>query len=530
MILGYEQPVDIPVMSIYDKDMMKMYLGALQQDYKEGLEEQKAFNKMAADFYSPSDVDNQNWYNLTAKPLQDYLNQNPNAIRSVEGRAWIRNFINSRPYDKMAQMKQSAETLKNYKELASKLKAAGKFSQDLEDVLGVGDPNTWDTLRDGAWQWESPTEMQSVYDLTHERFDPLAKLDFDLGPGRDKYHRIKGVTEEHMRPIAKTSLDGIRNTPYYKLFLKRYGSDEAIEDAFINANKGVLHNSEITDDAELAKLRQSLAGTGRGRSGRGNSGPSTDKNYIHDNVMNNLISVHRDNAKQIDSDLKNGDPKSLMLSQAKILKEYEGKGSAYDQSMRLAGKETNNGFYARFGMPNTGTVSYTSKDKEGSNTSRQTVNAGIEVDGQQDLVQGLRSLRDISVNAYGARKLKATTYRKTQNGNSEHVSHLLRINGADGKRKMESVVTNIAPIGGDKNIIYQINNDGTFHAYRKVRVSFEDYKGNTKNLTLWYDYGQVDWNDDASEQTTAHWLKLSGTGTKPRDNAMDVDPYDNPDY
>ena len=30
MILGYEQPVDIPVMSIYDKDMLKMYLGALQ--------------------------------------------------------------------------------------------------------------------------------------------------------------------------------------------------------------------------------------------------------------------------------------------------------------------------------------------------------------------------------------------------------------------------------------------------------------------------------------------------------------------
>ena len=47
---------------------------------------------------------------------------------------------------------------------------------------------------------------------------------------------------------------------------------------------------------------------------------------------------------------------------------------------------------------------------------------------------------------------------------------------------------------------------------------------------MWYDYGQVDWNDDASEQTTAHWLKLSGTGTKPRDAAVDVDPYDNPNY
>lgn len=60
---------------------------------------------MAADFYSPSDIDNQNWYNITAKPLQDYLNQNPDAIRSVEGRAWIRNFINSRPYAQMATMR-----------------------------------------------------------------------------------------------------------------------------------------------------------------------------------------------------------------------------------------------------------------------------------------------------------------------------------------------------------------------------------------------------------------------------------------
>ena len=29
MILGYEQPIDIPMMSMYDKDMMRLYLGAL---------------------------------------------------------------------------------------------------------------------------------------------------------------------------------------------------------------------------------------------------------------------------------------------------------------------------------------------------------------------------------------------------------------------------------------------------------------------------------------------------------------------
>lgn len=90
MILGYEQPVDIPVMSMYDKDMMKMYLGALREDYQQGLEDQKEFNKMASEFYSPIAKDNDTWYNITTKPIVEYLNQNPDAIRSVEGRAAIR--------------------------------------------------------------------------------------------------------------------------------------------------------------------------------------------------------------------------------------------------------------------------------------------------------------------------------------------------------------------------------------------------------------------------------------------------------
>ena len=69
MILGYEQPVDIPMMSMYDKDTMKMYLGALQRDYEQGIADQKEFNKTFGDFYSPSSVDMQNWYNMTQKPI-----------------------------------------------------------------------------------------------------------------------------------------------------------------------------------------------------------------------------------------------------------------------------------------------------------------------------------------------------------------------------------------------------------------------------------------------------------------------------
>lgn len=62
-------------------------------------------NTDAANFSSPIAADNEDWYNITSRPIKEFLDKNPNAIRSVEGRAWIRNFINSRPYGDMAKLR-----------------------------------------------------------------------------------------------------------------------------------------------------------------------------------------------------------------------------------------------------------------------------------------------------------------------------------------------------------------------------------------------------------------------------------------
>jgi hypothetical protein len=45
---------------------------------------------MASEFTSPISKDNERWYNITTKPILDFLNQNPDAIRTVEGRSKIR--------------------------------------------------------------------------------------------------------------------------------------------------------------------------------------------------------------------------------------------------------------------------------------------------------------------------------------------------------------------------------------------------------------------------------------------------------
>ena len=63
MVLGYEQPVDIPVQSIYNTDMMKTYLGALQRDYEQGVKEFNDFRDKYGDFISPIDGASEEYYN-----------------------------------------------------------------------------------------------------------------------------------------------------------------------------------------------------------------------------------------------------------------------------------------------------------------------------------------------------------------------------------------------------------------------------------------------------------------------------------
>lgn len=534
MILGYEQPVDIPVMSIYDKDMMKMYLGALREDYKEGVQEMKDYNKMVSDFYSPSRKDNENWYNMTKKPIVDYLNANPDAIRSVEGRSWIRNFINSRPYKDMADIRQTAEVGRQFQKALAEMKAKGLFNPEMESMINPVGLEDWDTLQNGVWTKPSPTAFQTLNQFTSSMFDNLKDTDLGVSP-IDKRYRRKGVTEDQMRPIVNYKMDDLLSSDlgryYYakaKEELQAEGNADPADsqirkrfaDNIITANKERIH---VIDEAdEFAKIdaqgKYRALGRGRGGSRGGNSGGTF--NYVYDNTNNVIKSVHGDNADNIMKGLKNGDATQLKLSQAKILKQYENIGNAYHQSLHLAGKETNAGFYARFGMKSTGNMSTSqgvsaNGNRSGVNASGQ-INPGIDVNGDADLVRSLRTLRDISTNAYGSRKIKVPQFKRTSGGNSLSLAQLIVNNGYKWTDKMADVVKKITPVSGDKNIIHQINNDGTLHAYRKVKVLLKkgDESGKVLN-DVWLDYGQTDWNDEQAIMATRMFEKEMGVNGKP---------------
>lgn len=150
-------------------------------------------------------------------------------------------------------------------------------------------------------------------------------------------------------------------------------------------------------------------------------------------------------------------------------------------------------------------------NRNGTSVSGQT-NPGIDVNYDADLVRSLRTIRDISTNAYGSRKLKVSQFKRTSGGNSLNVAQRIVNSGYKWTDKMVDVVKKITPVAGDKNIIPQINNDGTFHAYRKVKIVLKN--GKVLN-DMWLDYGQVDWNNEQAIMATRMFEKEMGVNGKP---------------
>lgn len=138
MVLGYEQPVDIPVQSIYNTDMMKTYLGALQRDYEQGVKEFNDFRDKYGDFISPIDGASEEYYNTGVGSVMnvynDLRNQGIDPIRSVEGRGALMRAINGVDRAKLARIRQSSENATTYLKAVQDAKKNNEFDPLLEGI------------------------------------------------------------------------------------------------------------------------------------------------------------------------------------------------------------------------------------------------------------------------------------------------------------------------------------------------------------------------------------------------------------
>lgn len=243
VILGLEKPVEYGSRQIFDPTMAQMvlraqnnYVNAMREDYLQGREDLKEFNKNFGDFFSPIQKDME-WYdqNVTGA-TRDLINnlyaQGIDPLRSAEGRAAISRWVNSMPVGKINQLKQSATAANEYLKNKGALEAAGKFNQDFEDFINGGmSLSNWDTARNGMWTRTAPAEIKSLKELTESSYNNRTPHDLTKdevlsfqGQTYDPRMRYKGFTDADLLNIANTIAPGLTGTPwfdYYRDLAKR---------------------------------------------------------------------------------------------------------------------------------------------------------------------------------------------------------------------------------------------------------------------------------------------------------------------
>lgn len=222
VILGLEKPVEYGNRQIFDPTMAQMvlraqnnYVNAMREDYLQGREDLKEFNKNFGDFFSPIQKDME-WYdqNVTGA-TRDLINnlyaQGIDPLRSAEGRAAISRWINSMPVGKINQLKQSAADANEYLKNKAVLQSKGLWNPEFERMILKGRSlEDWDTARDGMWTRTAPAEYQDLNRFTTHIFDALK--DSYIGTDKDHYDWYGITPEQMMQSLTPDTIGGLLNS------------------------------------------------------------------------------------------------------------------------------------------------------------------------------------------------------------------------------------------------------------------------------------------------------------------------------
>ena len=235
MIYSRDQWVQLPVRDLYDSQIMMASINAARDMYQRGVDEIKEFKKEYGDFFTPIQED-ADWYNTNvlngSKNLINSLYERGiDPLRSVEGRAEISRFINSLPIGDINKLKMNSKTAQEYLRNKAQLEAQNKFNQDYEDFITGGKSlQGWNTLRDGLWTRQSPSQFVTLKDATDSWFNnrtphTLTKDDVEsFGMKYDKRYDYTGFTMGDIKGIAAKNTPGWQGSTianYYRDLAKR---------------------------------------------------------------------------------------------------------------------------------------------------------------------------------------------------------------------------------------------------------------------------------------------------------------------
>lgn len=268
MILGGEQPVALPTMSWYDKDAFKMYIAAVKDDYDKNIEEQKDFLDKYIDM-AATDKDREYIANNVINPVVNFVNNNPNAIRSVEGRMMMRQLRNAINPEAISRIKGTAKIADPYNKIKAEMIANGTYSEDMQKAMGV-DLSGWDSAKNGAFQQSAPYKLEHIEDLllpTIKQLGNAYRYDEALTKSKHDGRRYSTVSDQQIYDSLNGDYLDLMQKPSMKYHLQTYlqnnpGKTESdFKNELFEQVKGQLGEKSEKDDLYFNNLqfRQQVA-------------------------------------------------------------------------------------------------------------------------------------------------------------------------------------------------------------------------------------------------------------------------------
>lgn len=229
--LGLEKPVEYGSRQIFDPTMANMvlqaqrnYVNAVKDDYLRGLAELQDFNKEYADLDSPILADNTSYYNLTKGGIKNMFDeaakQGVDLLRTPEGRMMVANYIATRPYDKLANLRKSRDAANEFLKARKQLEAQGLYNPLLAKY-DAPDMATYDTLQQGIWGKMSPTKIVDMATFGNPYYEGMKPNVHKTSKNGISYS-IESITPEDLKKIANDHYNELVSTPQGQLMYKYY--------------------------------------------------------------------------------------------------------------------------------------------------------------------------------------------------------------------------------------------------------------------------------------------------------------------
>lgn len=527
MIYAYDEPVQFPVVDLYDSGMMGAFLTAAKDQYDTALKEQADFIEKYGDFYSPIASDVDAWYGYI-NPVYDEIDriyaEGGDPLRNPVDRARIRQMRGRVPRQELAKLKESAKAAEEYLKNRAKLEQAGKYNPAFEAMIlnnmGLPDFEHWDTAKNGIWNRQSPAEFQDLNEYTSHIFDDLK--DSTIGMSKDGKWIIKGVDEKAMRAALTPHLGGIVGSDLGKWYY-----DQAKRELITEGN------SNPTDAEIMQRLQDNIITSNAER-----------RRYLQE--VNEYEKQRIDNA--------------AALQRQRVSASSGGGGQQYPQApyrpwdtavlsglFRSSGTNQQNATPANVGnglMKNTMALigQYAHNMANGMSNDKALEQASLQLgisDPTDFAVRGGFDTRLSGSEGYTLRQSdKSRIYSDTDltrmvPGAKTAVTSVVGKNAADVLFKYKTTdmggFTHVRPVSSDSELITipVVESNGAIgvHQYRRVELVKADDKSNITGTSYgWYDYGRAGWIDQEGNFVSDD----GANGQRDRTNALILHGYGGP--